>query len=208
MRLQLALDSVDIPAARALLDQVIDLLDIVEIGTPVILREGIRAVTEVKKAFPNVCVVADLKIMDAGDYEARIALDAGADIVTVLGAAYDVTIMGAIDQAHSCGGQVLVDMIAVKDLAARAREVEAMGADIVCAHTASDFQGRGEDSLQGLSDVASVLDRAELAVAGGINPDSLRQIIAYRPGIVIVGSYITDHPDYRQAALNIREMLA
>jgi len=33
----------------------------------------------------SVAVLADLKIMDAGEHEANLAFEAGADIVTVLG---------------------------------------------------------------------------------------------------------------------------
>ena len=77
VKLQLALDRVDLSGVMAVLQEVGDLVDIVEIGTPVIIREGVRAVAETKRAFPKMEVLADLKIMDAGEYEASIAFDAG-----------------------------------------------------------------------------------------------------------------------------------
>lgn len=207
MKLQLALDRVDMAGAMAILEEVVDLVDIVEIGTPMILREGVRAVVETKKAFPQVEVLADMKIMDGGEYEAKMAFDAGADIVTVLGAAHDATLLGAICQARSSSRRVLVDMISVGDLPARAREVDSMGADFVCVHTASDVQGAGQDPLEDLALVGPRLGRAALAVAGGIDTVSLPRIIAYGPEIVVVGKYITDHPDRRQATLDIRSLL-
>lgn len=207
MKLQLALDLVDIVGAKAILDQVVDLVDIVEVGTPMILREGVTAITETKKAFPQAQVLADMKIMDAGDYEANIAFDAGADIVTVLGVAHDATIQGALRQASSRDRHVMIDMIAVKDMAARARDVDAMGADFVCVHTASDLKASGHDPLKDLKIVGPLLARAALAVAGGITPDSLPQITPHHPDIVAVGSYITGHPDCRQATLEISKLL-
>jgi 3-keto-L-gulonate-6-phosphate decarboxylase len=45
-------------------------------------------------------------------------------------------------------------------------------------------------------------------VAGGINPQILPDLLAYRPAIVIVGGFITNHPEPRQAALQIKELLA
>ena len=45
---------------------------------------------------PTATLLADLKIVDAGELEAQIGFDAGADIVTVLGVAHDVTIQGAL----------------------------------------------------------------------------------------------------------------
>ena len=43
---------------------------------------------------------ADLKIMDAGEHEANLAFNAGADIVTVLGVAHDETIRGVVRAAR------------------------------------------------------------------------------------------------------------
>ena len=60
-------------------------VDIVEIGTPLLIAEGLGAVRAVCSAHPGMIVLADTKIMDAGGYEARLAFEAGADIVTVLG---------------------------------------------------------------------------------------------------------------------------
>lgn len=65
MELQLALDLVNIPEAIKVVKEVEEYIDIVEIGTPVVINEGLRAVKEMKDAFPNLKVLADLKIMDA-----------------------------------------------------------------------------------------------------------------------------------------------
>jgi len=66
MRLQLALDIYDIPQSLEILKQLHDVVDIVEIGTPFIIRDGVHAVKAVKDAYPSLCVLADLKIMDGG----------------------------------------------------------------------------------------------------------------------------------------------
>ena len=79
MRLQVAFDLLSLEEVLALLEEVHDLVDIVEIGTPLILKEGIQAVSKVKECYPDQVVLADLKIMDAGALEAEIGFDAGAD---------------------------------------------------------------------------------------------------------------------------------
>ena len=66
MKLQLALDLVNIPEGIELVKQVEEHIDIVEIRTPVVINEGLNAVKAMKEAFPNLKVLADLKIMDAG----------------------------------------------------------------------------------------------------------------------------------------------
>ena len=68
MKLQLALDLVDIPGAIEVVKEVQDHIDVVEIGTPVVINEGLKAVKEVKASFPNLNVLADLKIMDEAGY--------------------------------------------------------------------------------------------------------------------------------------------
>ena len=188
--------------------KVADIVDVIEVGTPLVIKEGIKAVTEIKRTFPALEVLADLKIMDAGDHEAKIALEAGADIVTVLGAAHDATIQGALDQAGAFGKAVLADLIAVDRVAKRAQELDDMGVDLVCVHTAYDVQDTGADPVRELESVRPILKRAGLAVAGGINPETISQVAAFQPEIVIVGGFIMDHPDPRKAVLELRGNLA
>ncbi len=205
--IQLALDTVDLPGARALLDTVRDLIDIVEIGTPLIIREGLRAVTEIDRAYPELVVLADLKIMDAGEYEAALAFDAGADIVTTLAVAYDATIRGAVCAAKSFDTKVMADLMAVNMIVDRVETLEAMGVDFVCVHTATDTLGEGHDGTAGLRSLRTKPRRAGVAVAGGLTPDGLTALTPHRPDIVIVGSYITRHSSPVEATRTIRTRL-
>ncbi|MBD3306547.1 3-hexulose-6-phosphate synthase [candidate division KSB3 bacterium] len=208
MKLQLALDLVTLAEARAILDEVHDLIDIIEIGTPLIIREGVRAITEIKQHHPSRDVLADIKIMDAGEHEAKLALDAGADIVTVLGAATDTTIQKATATTHAYQKKVMIDMIAIQDVAPRARQIEALGVDYICVHTASDVQAQGHNPLEDLKSLQHALNKARAAVAGGINLDMVQTILPYQPDIVIVGGAITTQQQKRPAALAIREAIA
>ena len=90
-------------------------MDIVEIGTPIVINEGLPAVQHLNENINNAKVLADLKIMDAADYEGQ-AIKFGADVVTILGVAEDASIKGAVEEAHKHGKQLLVDMIAAQDL--------------------------------------------------------------------------------------------
>jgi len=207
MKLQLAIDLLDVQAVKTLLAEVIDLIDIVEIGTPLILQEGMKFVREIRRSYPTATILADLKIADAGELEAQIGFDAGADIVTVLGLAHDVTIQGAIHAARNCGKQIMVDLIAVSDVRKRVGELEILGVDHICVHTAFDVQSHGQSPLEELRLVEMVRKEAQIAVAGGIKPDTLRKALAYHPDIVVVGSFITGHADKRKATLEIKQLL-
>lgn len=207
MKLQLALDLVDIPQAKQVVKEVEAYIDIVEIGTPVVINEGLRAVKEIKEAFPQLQVLADLKVMDAAGYEVMKASEAGADIVTVLGASEDMTIKGAVEEARRQGKQILVDMIAVKNLEQRAREVDALGVDYICVHTGYDLQAVGQNSFNDLLTIKRVVKQAKTAIAGGIKLDTLPGVIEASPDLVIVGGGITAHEDKQAVAAEMRKLI-
>ncbi|MTH55450.1 3-hexulose-6-phosphate synthase [Bacillus mangrovi] len=207
MELQLALDLVNIPEAIELVKEVEDHVDIVEIGTPVVINEGLKAVKEMKKAFPDLKVLADLKIMDAAGYEVMKASEAGADIITILGAAEDASIKGAVEEAKKQNKKILVDMIAVKDIETRAQELDNLGVDYICVHTGYDLQAAGQNSFEDLKAIKRVVKNAKTAVAGGIKMDTLPEVIKANPDLVIVGGGITGQDDKKGTAAKMQELI-
>jgi len=207
MKLQLALDLVDIPGAIEVVKEVGEYIDVVEIGTPVVINEGLKAVKEVKAAFPNLTVLADLKIMDAAGYEVSQASAAGADIITILGTAEDESIKGAVEEAKKQGKEILVDMIAVKDIAARAKELDELGADYICVHTGYDLQAVGKNSFADLHTIKGVVKNAKTAIAGGIKLETLPEVIKEQPDLIIVGGGITGKEDKQSTAREMHELI-
>ena len=209
MRLQLAIDTQTLSEAEALVSRVRDLVDLVEVGTPLMIREGVGAVRRLRAVFPDLTLVADLKIADGGHFEATLGFEAGARIVTVLAAAADETIRDAVRAGHERGGEVMVDLMGVSDLARRAAEVDRLGVRWVCLHTSVDVQ-RGDAehrAVQGLRRVKDVLRSAGTAVAGGITAATAPALAALRPDLVVVGSAIARAADPRAAATALRRAL-
>ncbi|WP_042225359.1 3-hexulose-6-phosphate synthase [Oceanobacillus manasiensis] len=207
MKLQLALDLVNIPEAIELVSEVQDSIDIVEIGTPIINKFGHEAVRKIKEAYPSLTVLADVKIMDAAGYEVEQASNAGADIVTILGAAEDSSIRGAVEAAKEAGKEILVDMIAVKDIETRAKELDHLGADYICVHTGYDLQAEGKDSFEDLRTIKGVVKNAKTAIAGGIKLETLPEVVKAQPDLVIVGGGITSKEDKKATAAEIKELI-
>ena len=119
MKLQVAIDLLSTADALALLSKVAEQVDVIELGTPLIKQEGLSVITNIKAAYPDKLVFADMKTMDAGELEANLAFEAGADIMTVLGTAGDSTIAGAVKSGKAHGKAVVADMIGVADKAKR-----------------------------------------------------------------------------------------
>ncbi|MEK5161736.1 3-hexulose-6-phosphate synthase [Paenibacillus sp. FSL R5-0527] len=208
MELQLALDLVNIPEAKQIVAEVQEHIDIVEIGTPVVINEGLRAVKEIKEQFPSLKVLADLKVMDAGAYEVMKAAEAGADIVTILGATDDATIRGAVEEAKKHNTKILVDMINVKDIETRAREIDALGVDYICVHTGYDLQAEGQSPFEQLRIIKNVVKNSKTAVAGGIKLGTLPDVVKAKPDLVIVGGGITGQADKKAVAAEMQRLVA
>ncbi|WP_085524518.1 3-hexulose-6-phosphate synthase [Tuberibacillus sp. Marseille-P3662] len=207
MELQLAIDLITTEEAIELVKEVEPYIDVVEIGTPVVINEGLSSVNKMKTAFPNLKVLADLKIMDAGGYEVMKAAEAGADIVTVLGATDDETIKGALEEAKKNGKQLLVDMINVKDFEQRAKEIDQLGVDYICVHTGYDRQAVGENAFGQLETIKRVVKNAKTAIAGGIKKDTLAEVVKLNPDHVIVGGGITGESDKAAVAADMHKLI-
>ncbi|MEG1475987.1 MAG: 3-hexulose-6-phosphate synthase [Longicatena sp.] len=192
MKLQIALDTLTLEESMALLDETKDYVDVIEVGTPFIIEEGMRPIRELKKRYPNLEVLADTKIMDAGELEADYAFRAGADIVTVLGASHDETVLGALKAAKKHGGKIMIDMIAVKDLATRTKELDAMGVDLICVHTAFDVQSTQKGPLDELKLVNTLVKHAKSAVAGGVKLATIDDIVREGAEVIVVGGAISN----------------
>ncbi len=201
---QVALDFVDLPRAiEVAREAVTGGVDWVEAGTPLIKAEGLNAVRELKAAFPDKLIFADLKTMDAGRVEVEYAAKAGAGLVGVLGAASDSTIKECIEAAHNYGCKLIVDMIEVGDPVARARQAEAWGADYVGIHTAIDQQMRGAAPFATLRAVAAAVS-IPVSAAGGINSETAAAAVTAGAAVVVVGGAIIKATDAAAAAAEIR----
>ena len=205
-KLQAAIDVTDGARALKLVEQIYPFFDIVEIGTPLIIEEGLAPLETIKARFPDKQYLADTKITDAGRIEATSAFSRGADIVTVLGVSDDKTVEGAIEVAAEYGGQVMIDLIHVVDPVQRGKQLESLGVHILCLHTAYDRQNTGVDPMAELKEMRSAVDCA-LAIAGGIKLENVERAVSLGADIVVVGGGITSGPDPCQAARKIVESL-
>ena len=82
MKLQVALDFCkNYQNAKNIIDDIEEYVDIIELGTPLLMECGLDIITKIKSDYPEKIILSDLKIMDAGRYETEEALKAGADMV-------------------------------------------------------------------------------------------------------------------------------
>lgn len=208
MKLQMAMDDADLELALKHADEVHDVVDILECGTPLLMREGVHVIRAIKDRYPDLCVLADSKIMDGGAVESKDICEAGADIVTVLAVSDNATIAEVVETCHAYGRLVMADLMCVHDIAGRAQELVQMGVDYVAVHTGVDQQAQGRTPLKDLTDLVGAIDPARAAVAGGVKLATIADYVALRPGIVIAGGALYNAPDVRAAAQAMKHALA
>lgn len=207
MKLQLAIDLEDIQGAINLIRKTKDSIDIFEYGTPLVINFGLEGLQKIRTEFPDITLLADLKIMDVASYEVTQAFKYGADITTILGVAEDQSIKDAIKTAHEAGKEILVDMIGVQDIENRAREVDEFGADYVGTHTGYDLQALGQNPFEAFNLIKNNVSKTKTAIAGGIKLSASEEIKKANPDLLIVGGAISTADDPAEAAAEFKKIL-
>lgn len=200
MKLQIALDELSIGQGIEVCRAAREFIDIIEIGTPFIVREGLHAVRAFRREFPDKEILADAKIMDAGEAEAALCFEAGADYVTVLAVTDILTVKACVETAKRYQGRIVADMICVGDMEKKVAELETAGVRDIAVHTGIDQQHAGRTPLQDLRQMRSCTSRSLLYVAGGINAGTVEQYKEAGADVVIVGGAIAHAADSAAAA--------
>jgi len=205
--LQVALDLLNEHRALVIAtDSVKGGADWLEAGTPLIKSEGMKIVRKLKELFPNKTIVADMKTMDTGAFETEMAAKAGADVVSILAASDNSTIKDAVKSARKYGTKIMVDLIGVKDKIKRAAELEKLGIDYLCIHVGIDEQMTGKKPVELLSSIVKKTN-IPIAVAGGINNETVVDVVKAGASIIIVGGAITKAKDVTNATKQIKKAI-
>jgi 3-hexulose-6-phosphate synthase/6-phospho-3-hexuloisomerase len=202
--LQVALDLTELSRALQIAREAVPGgADWIEAGTPLIKSEGMEAVRALKAEFPRNTIIADMKIADTGTLEVEMAAKAGAGIVCILAEADDAVIAEAVRAARLYGVRLMADLINTPEPVPRAKQLEAMGVDIIAAHVGIDQQMMGKSSIDLLVSLTGEVT-VPVAVAGGLDAVTAAQAVLHGAGIVIVGGAIIRSANVTASAAAIR----
>lgn len=205
MNLQLALDRLTRDECFQLLKETEAYVDWIEVGTGIIKEYGMSIIREIKMAYPDKVIVADMKTCDAGKHEAIQAFEAGTDIMTVMAFSSDKTITDTLEVAKNHNKRIMIDLLGVKDRN-RLVELQGLSVDLVSIHFGKDMQQEGEIGTEQLA-LTDGFVNLEVAVAGGISIKSLPGILNINPKTIIVGSAITKAENPAKTAALMKGML-
>lgn len=208
MKLQLALDRPDLAREMELVSSVTRHVDLIEAGTPLLIREGIRAVRELRRRFRGRKIVADIKVVDAGEPIAELAFASGASVVTVLGCASDQVIERVVRTAKRYDGQVMADSLGVGDIQQRAKELRKLGVDSLCLNRRGLKQNKlnADEQRKRLLALIGEID-LPVFLAGGIDLPELIELRKAPLAGVIIGAAIAEAKSPEEAARQIRRVI-
>lgn len=212
---QISLDLTDIneaiETARIALEAGVDWL---EAGTPLILAEGLHGVRALRKEFPGVPIVADLKTMDGGYLEAEMMAKAGATHVVVMARAHPETIKCVVKAGRDFGVKVMGDNMVFEDKAVASRLLEDLGCDYIVHHTGFDerngiFAATGK-RLSPLDDLDAVVKAVSIPVqaVGGLSIEEAISMPKRGAPLVVIGAPLAiDAHSFSVASNDLKSIL-
>src|ERR1700685_3847780 len=212
---QISLDLTNIPEALETAHMAINAgVDWLEAGTPLIIAEGMNGVRALRKEFPKVPIVADLKTMDGGWLEAEMMAKAGATHVVVMERAHPETIKVVVQAGKDFGVKVMGDNLAAEDMVAAARRLEDLGCDYVIHHIGYDERrglaaaGRPYPSpLDQLREIVAAV-RVPVQAVGGLSVEQAIRTPEYGAPLVVLGAPLTiDADSFKTASGNLEDKL-
>ena len=212
---QISLDVIDMEEALSTARMAMRAgVDWLEAGTPFILAFGLVGVKELRRAFPNVPIVADLKTMDGGYLEAEMMAKAGATHVVVMDRAHEETIKVVVKAGRDHGVKVMGDNLGCPDMVAGAKHLEDLGCDFIVHHIGYDerrgIAARGErmpSPLDKLRDVVRAV-RIPVQAVGGLSIEQAVRTPEYGAPLVVLGAPLTIDADaFRTASGDVEGSL-
>ncbi|MCJ8007293.1 orotidine 5'-phosphate decarboxylase / HUMPS family protein [Lederbergia wuyishanensis] len=188
--LQISLDLTSTKEALEMAEVAVEAgVDWIEVGTPLLLAEGLHAVAALRERFPDHPIVADLKTMDGGYLETEMMAKAGATHVVVMAVAHPATIRAVVKAAREYGIQVMGDIMAAEDPVAAAKLLEENGVNYIIVHTG--FDERGEDPERSPFDHLDAVFKAvtiPIQAVGGLTIEQAAEMPKNGAPLVVVGA--------------------
>lgn len=187
MKLQVAIDRVSLEQAKQFVGR-IDGVDIIEIGTSLTKDFGLDCLRKTRALAKRSKILADIKTMDEGEYEFRNYYEAGADILTVMGAADPETIDICCKIANEYNKEVMIDLLGCDKN--KIKQISHYDEAIYAIHVSKD-----SDKATSLMEETQHFKEAfpnvkRIAVAGGLDLEKVKTLVLSEIEIVIVGSSI------------------
>lgn len=199
VRLQLALDVQDIDTAVRLMEATAEWVDDFEVGSPLLVAQGVAAIRELRRHCRGHRLVADAKVADAGAMIAEACFAAGADGITVLAQASQSTIQAARGVADRYGGAIQLDLIGTENPTVRAQVMTPWVDAFIIYRPPAGLPRVVVDSIAGLG--------KPVWLAGGLTVETVARLEGLALEGIVVGRAILHADDPGRMARAFRDAL-
>ena len=205
MKLQISFDIPNLNEALEIAAKVEKYADILEVGSSLIYKEGVKAVEEFKSKFSKKEIFADIKLVDRVEDVITIYADAGADYISILAGTSNATIQNASKVAHGLKSKIALDLVDAYSMGQSAMDAKALDIDVII------FHGPHETTQ-----LTSLLDEWQnvrgntnlpIFIAGNINKNNIDKVIPLKPQGIIIGAPITHADDPAKEAEYFKSLL-
>lgn len=208
-KLQIALDTYDLPSALSPLQKAAQHIDVIEAGTILCLAEGMKAVQVIRSLFPQKLLLADVRIAEAGSLISKMAFDAGANWVSVVSGATMNTVETVVKEARSRNGEVQIELIDgwTWEQACQWRD---LGVPQVITHRSRDAEAKGELtwSQRDFDEICHLTEMGfNVTVTGGVKPEDVLLFAGVPVYVFIAGRGIYKAADPAAAAKQFRDAI-
>ena len=183
-------------------------VDIIEVGTPLIKKNGLNIVDLLHKKYPTIPIYADLKMMDFPEMEIIDYFVAGSSFVSVMAFSNNQNILKAFAIAKSHDKKIFVSLMGYPecDIKRRVKSLSELGTEYIIAHGSGETEDAFND-LKRQIELINPIDNIKLIVAGGINELNIDSILRFQPEIIIIGRGISKQKDITSAIIRIKERI-
>ena len=189
-------------------------VDWLEAGTPLILAEGLHGIKKLRKSFPNIPIVADLKTMDGGYLEAEMMAKAGATHVVVMARAHPETIKCVVKAGKDFGVKVMGDNMVSENMVEGAKLLEDLGCDFIIHHIGYDerrgIKASGNKMPSPLDELSEIVKAVDIPVqaVGGLSLEQAIKCPQYGAPLVVLGApLVIDADSFKTADGNLESSL-
>jgi len=205
MKLQISYDFTNLSQAIEIAKKTAEFADIIEIGAPLLISEGVKAIETFNKEFPGKPILADAKLVDRVTEIIPVLCNAGAKYITVLYGTSNKVIQKAATTAHSLDSKIVLDLIDAETMGQAARDSQSLKVDHILFHyprEVYDFYSKMDqwEIVKGNTDLP-------IFVSGRIVKSHIKEILKLKPQGIVIGEAITKAEDPAKEAKYFKDLL-
>ena len=198
MNLQISFDLQDLQESIKIAQEIEEYADIIEVGSILLLKYGVEAIKEFRKAVPKKTILADSKILDRSKDITTVLVNAGCDWVTVMAGTGKNVIHNASQTAHNFNKKIMLDIIDAKSQGQSALEAKNLGIDAILFH--QPYEEEGTMSFLDNWDMVKGNTELPIYISSKIDRNNIENILDLKPAGIVVGNTIIEAENPKEEA--------